>query len=73
MLYYVGEFSQGRAVIGVYNVQSKRPFYGYANETLGQVVGPVFDEAETFKSDGTARIVYKGEESIIDVNGNKIR
>lgn len=71
-MYYVGEFSKGRAVIGVYNTQKNKPLYGYANETLGVVVGAVFDEAESFKSDGTARVVYENQEYVIDINGNKI-
>ncbi|MCQ2979052.1 MAG: WG repeat-containing protein [Clostridia bacterium] len=70
-MYYIGEFSCGRSCIGVYNAKTKKVKYGYADVYLNKVIDTLYDEAETFSADGTAKVKYKNKVGYIDVN-NKL-
>lgn len=49
--------------------KKERGKFGYMSKKGRVVIGDVFDEAEDFKN-GRAKVVYNGEDGILDTNGN---
>lgn len=69
---YLGEFSHGLMLVGIYNARTKKTTYGYADVQLNKVINTVYDYAETFGSDGTAKVTYKGKTGYINTQNQLV-
>jgi len=65
------DFSDGLALVSVYDWTKRETKYGYVNTRGEYLVRPVLDSADDFK-DGYARIVYNGQEGLLKTNGRVI-
>ncbi len=69
---YIGEFSCGLAVVGMKNPRDNKIYYGYADLLLNKAIDLFYDSAESFAPNGTAKVVYKGEEGIINTKNERV-
>jgi len=65
------DFSDGLALVSVYDWTKRETKYGYVNTRGEYLVRPVLESADDFRN-GYASIVYNGQEGLLKTNGKVI-
>ncbi|MDE6809372.1 MAG: WG repeat-containing protein [Muribaculaceae bacterium] len=57
---------------GLDRVQFENGKWGWINENGKWIIDPIFDEAEPFTTDGTAKVKIDGKSRIINLHGKYV-